>query len=849
MFRLNNALFTYDDVIQMEDVKDFIDQLHVGIYSFYREGNTLFSNNHLQLMFGYTEEELKEKRLEDLIVQQDLHVIKEMINKKMSSTDYVNQKYRVKGKRKDHSLILLQLLSYKKYEDSRISLALIDVTDIKRNEIQLYETNKKLEDVKFALDKANTVSITDIDGNIIYVNDLFCQISQYSREELIGQNHRMVNSNYHPKEYFQQMWNTIIKGDIWKGEVRNKAKDGTIWWAEATIVPFLDEKGKPYQFAAIRSDITERKTMEEKMYHIEYYDNLTTLPNKRLFELRSQQEYEQAKRANSSFSVMFIELHGLRYVNNSLGTKIGDGLLKEVGLHLNTVIDHKGMLFRVEGHEFAVICSNISTEYSEKLAKEVLHLFEKPFHVEEYELYLTVNIGISKYPESGENANLVIQNAYAALEQANHIGTNMFQIFSPNMNIGSYKSFMLKNDLHKAINNNEFFLVYQPRVNPKTNQIIGAEALIRWEHSEWGLVSPDEFISLAEEEGIINQMGEMVLLHACQQNKKWQEAGLTSIVVSVNFSVYQFLQMDIIEVVEKILHRTGLDPKWLEIEITESTIMKDESTVLFKIEKLREMGISIAIDDFGTGYSSLNYLQKLKANTIKIDKSFIKEIPTEFTSTEIVSAIIRLCQKLGMRTVAEGVEKEAQLQFLTNIHCDEIQGNFYSKPVKIEDFEQLLAKKSFSLLQGGNKAEVPVVNRREFFRVKLQVPIAAQMTITEFAGKHVKLGSTKILIQDIGPGGVRVETNIKLPIRSDLKLKISTELFGERLELYGSIVWNKEVDYDYQAHGLRFIQDENEITHLTFLLNQLQVKLRKNSVLPDCPFVTEDKKKFFSPAH
>ena len=846
MFCLKNELFFHEDVIQIDDVYHFIDQLHIALYSFDVEGNTLFANNHLQDMFGYTIEELKEKRLSDLIDQRDVHILKEIINRNISSKEYIGQKYRFKGKGKDHRIILLQLLSYKKHGDSRITIALLDITEIKRNELQLSKMNKELEDVKFALDKANTVSITDIDGNIIYVNDLFCQISKYTREEIIGQNHRIVNSDYHPKEYFQQMWSTIIKGDIWKGEVRNKTKEGAIWWAEATIVPFLDAQRKPYQFVAIRSDITERKTMEEKMYHIEYYDTLTTLPNKKLFEFRSEQEYEQAKRTNSSFSIMILELHGLRFVNNSLGVKIGDDLLKEVALNLNTVIDHKGMLFRVEGHEFAVICSNISTEYSEKLAKEIFHLFEQPFHVDEYELYLTVNIGFCKYPESGENVYHVIQNAYAALEQANEIGTNTFQIFSPNMNIGSYKSFMLKNDLHKACKNNEFFLVYQPRVNPKTHQIIGAEALIRWDHPEWGLVSPEEFIPLAEEDGIINQMGEMVLLYACQQNKKWQDAGLSPIVVSVNFSVYQFLQMNIIEVVENILNRTGLDPKWLEIEITESTIMKDESTVLFRIEKLRQMGVSIAIDDFGTGYSSLSYLQKFKANTIKLDKSFIKEIPTEFTSTEIVSAIIRLCQKLEMRTVAEGVETDEQLQFLKTIHCDEIQGYLYSQPVKVEEFELLLAERTFSLLHGGKETEIPVENRRQFFRVSLQFPLAAQMTITEFAGKHVTLGSTKILIQDIGPGGTRIETNIKLPIRSDLVLKIKTELFGEQLELYGSIVWKKEVDYAYQAYGIRFLLDENQTSHLTYILNQLQVKLRKNAVLPDCSFVTEGKKQFFS---
>lgn len=829
--------FFHENTIKMKDMHRFINHLHIALYSFDVDGNTLFANNHFQYTFGYTIGELKEKRLSDLFDQQDVYILKEVIKRDISNNEeLIDQKYRFKSNGNDHKIILLQLLSYKIHEDSSITIALLDIT-------KMY---KELEDVKFALDKANTVSITDIDGNIIYVNDLFCQTSKYTREELIGQNHRIVNSDYHPKEYFQQMWSTILEGDIWKGEVRNKTKDGAVWWAEATIIPFLDDERKPYQFVAIRSDITERKTLEEKMYHIEYYNPLTTLPNKKLFEFRSEHEYEQAKRTNTTFSIMILKLNDLQFVYNSLGVKIGDDLLKKVAFHLKAVIDQKGMLFHLEGHKFAIICTNISTEYSEKLAGEIFSLFEKPFHVDEYDLYLTMNIGFCKYQKSGESVNQIIQNAYAALTQANEIGSNTFQVFTPNMNIGSYKSFILKNDIHKAFKNKEFFLVYQPRVNPKTNKVVGAEALIRWNHPEWGLVSPEEFLLLAKESGIMNQIGEMVLLYACQQNKKWQDSGISPIVVSVNFSMYQFLQMDIIEVVGNILNKIGLDPKWLEIEINESTIMKDESTVLSKIEDLRQMGVSISIDNFGTGYSSLLYLQKVKVNTIKLDKYFIKDIPTEFTSSEIVSAIIHLCQKLKIKTVAVGVEKKEQFQFLMKSHCDEIQGEIYSHPLQDKEFEQLLKGGTLSLLHGGKETEIAIENRRKFFRVNLNFPLAAQMTITQFAGKHVKLGSTKVLIRDIGPGGTQIESNIKLPIRSDLILKIKTKLFGEQLEIYGSIAWKKEVDDIYQAYGIRFLLDEDQLSYLMYIFNQLQVKLRKSDLLKDCSFVIEGKKQFFS---
>lgn len=789
---------------------------------------------------------MKGKTVFDLFDPKDVPLIKEEIKRDMNNGESIIPKYQVKGKKKDHSMIDLQLLYYKKQDDSTITISLLDITDQKRNERQLSLTYRELEDVKFALDKSTTVSITDLNGDILYVNDLFCEISQYEREELIGQNHRIVNSKYHSKEYFQQMWTTIKSGHIWKGEVCNKAKDETIWWADATIIPFLDEEGNPFQYIAVRSDITKRKKMEEEIHHMAYYDFLTNLPNKTLFESRFEQKYEQARKINNEFYLLILHLNGIRFVNHSLGTEMGDQLLKEAALHLNRFFNQNETLSRLEGNEFALTFLNTSNEDIQKIAEDIIQLFEQPFCMNEYELYLTANIGISTYPDSGDTVRSLMKNAYSALNQAKKIGVNNYQIFSPSMDIGSYKRFMLKNDLRKAVKNNEFFLVYQPRIDPRTNHIIGAEALIRWEHPKWGVVSPNEFILLAEEEGLIVSIGERVLLYACQQNKAWQEAGLTPITISVNFSVHQFLQTNMIEMVDGILKRTGLDSKWLEIEITETVLMKDEPTVFSKIERLKKMNIKIAIDDFGTGYAALSSLKKLKANTLKIDRSFIIGIPHESDSSEIVSAIIHLAQKLKIRTVAKGVETVEQLNLLKKINCDEIQGYLYSRPITIQDFERLLRRKVCVPSQTNQLEDIQIENRRKFFRIDLFFPMRAEMTISELAGKKIKLGSTKVLIVNIGPGGIEIETNIKLPVRSDLKLQFTTELFGENLELSGTIVWNRERHEDYQSYGIRFILEDKPRSHLTYLLNQLQLKLRQSSLIPDCSFVLDDRRKFFS---
>ena len=812
----NKLLLFNRNFIQMDDVYHFIDQLNIGIYLCDFKGNTLDTNIYFQSFFSYSMEELKGKTIYDLFGPQDAQSIIETINTSDSKKPNI-QEYVVKGKKKDNGVIYLKVLSFQKHDNSKIIIAFHDITKNKQNELQLSKTFKDLEDVRFALDKSTTVSITDVQGNILYVNDLFCEVSKYTREELIGQNHRIVASGKHPKEYFKKMWTTISKGEIFKGEVCNKAKDGTIWWAAATIVPFLNKQGKPYQYVAIRSDITDRKMMEEKIHHMAYYDSLTSLPNRSKFETCLEQEFEQAKQTKGTFSLMIVELHNLRDVYDSLGKEIGDKLLKAAAQRLNRFVDNKGIISRIEGYEFAIIFPNIANGQINKIAQELLLLFEQPFSINDFELYLTTNMGISIYPESGDTVLGLKQNANSALYQAKEFGINTFQICSPNMSIGSYKRFTLQNDFRKAVKNKEFFVVYQPRINPKTNKIIAAEALIRWEHPNWGVVSPNEFITLAEEEGLIGSIGEMVMQYACEQNKKWQDAGMPPIIISVNFSVQQFLQMDLIDRVEEILISTGLDPKWLEIEITETAILKDEPIVLSKIEKLKGMGIKIAIDDFGTGYCSLSYLQKVKAHTLKIDTSFIKDIAIESSSLEIVSAIIHLAQKLKMRTVAEGVETAEQLRLLNEINCDEIQGYLYSKPVKVQNLN--FTKKEDLYPDQINKiVDMQIENRRKFFRIDLPFPLEAYMTITELAGKKVNLGSTKILILDIGPGGLRIETNIKLPVRSDLLLKFTTELFGEKLNLYGSIVWNEEFESEYEAYGINFIIEDNCKRSLDFLI-------------------------------
>lgn len=950
----------YEDLAKKE-LDNLNCELSIGLFFVNPKGTILYANQSFQNMFGYKMNVLASKELDDLFDIEDIPVV---MNEVESISRNETNRYMIKGKTRSNHSISLLMLSHKKINDSLQIISVIDISTMKMNEDQL--ALQELENLKYALDQASTVSITDPEGNIIYVNDRFCQISKYSREELLGKNHRIIKSGHHPKEVYQKLWDTIIQGKVWRGEVCNRAKDGTLWWGDATIVPFLDKNGKPYKYVGIRSDITEKKNMEERIakkneeirlnekkfrslvqnsydvlaildrnaiiqyvsanapavtgrevkdligkssfdfvkssevdqyqllfdevaanpqftkkteirlisqdhelnyyeiiltnllddpaiggivvnlrditekvndkhriYEMTYYDSLTKLPNRNMLESLLKHEIGLTHSTKSYNSLILFQISNYNFIIESLGIEIGDQLLKGAGFRLKEYVGDTGFLTRFGGNDFALLIPNAPEQTIKHLAMEIIDLFKQPFPIYEYEIYVEMNMGICICFNDPDNIKSIIKNTYSALNQAKGKGTNTFEIYSEHMNIESYKHFTLKSDLRKALKNEEFFIEYQPRIDTKTYKIVGTEALIRWNHPNWGIVSPKEFILIAEENGLINSIGEFVLFKACQQNKKWQEKGLPPIVISVNFSPLQLLEADINTVVNKIIKDTGLDPKWLEIEITETAIMEDESIALENISKLKELGVSIAIDDFGTGYASYSYLKKLKADTLKIDSSFIKALPNEIDNSEIVLSVIDLSQKLKIRTVAEGVDKIEHLHFLKKSHCNEIQGYLFSKPVDAHEMESLLRKGKCKPNQIKEFPEIQPINRRKYFRINLLFPLTAHMSVSELNGEKVKLGSTKISIVNIGPGGIRFETKIRLPVRSDLILKISTTILDEDVEYYGNIVWNQEMNETMQAYGLKFLLNEKERSHLTYLLNRLQVMLRrKENLIP-----------------
>ena len=711
-----------------------------------------------------------------------------------------------------------------------------DITDTKNYESQLKTTNKELRDITSALHLTADVTITDTEGIITYANDKFCEISQYSREELIGQNHRLIKSGYQSAEVYQELWDTITQGQVWQKEIKNKAKDGTYFWSDSTIVPFLDEEGVPYQYIAIRKDITAKKENEEVIRKLAFEDILTHLPNKRSLDHRLNQLCQNRE---EKFAILIIGLDDFKSINDHNGFKAGNKVLIEVSQRLKRIMkDKKGFISHLGGDEFAILLKDFDhIDHTTHLAEQILEVISRPMEIKDTLLYVTTSIGISLFPNDGDEAGSILERADIALNKVKSSGKNKYQYFTNLIDVESFKHFSLRNDLKKAIAEEEFFIQYQPKVELSTNQVIGAEALVRWEHPKWGTVPPFEFISIAEDTGLILKLGEWILNQVCMQMHEWNQKGLRKIPIAVNFSPLQFLDPSISDMILNILNKSDVDPSYLEIEITENFILENYDEVIKKMTLLRNSGISFSIDDFGTGYSSLKTLKELHFDLLKIDRSFIKDLHYSEESLQITKAMIQLAHTLEMKVVAEGVDDSRQVAILKEQNCDYIQGYSFSKPVHAKDFVKFLQNGKCVPENDHKKTIQANINRRKYFRILFKYPLLGTMTVQVFNNKPVQIGSSSILIEDLGAGGLSYQSNIKFPLNKGLILGIKTTILDHTLSFIGRNVWCKEIDNHLYQYGFEFDMEESERTHILPLLNQLQVKYRKEILLPNCSFI------------
>ncbi len=537
------------------------------------------------------------------------------------------------------------------------------------------------------------IIITDIDGTIETVNPAFSRLTGFDMAEVVGKKPSILSSGRHDPAFYASMWHSLRTKGHWQGEIWNRRKNGEVFPEWLTITRIDDLEGGGTKYAGIFTDITDRKRSEERIRSLAYFDVLTGLPNRRLFNDRLDVAISAARRHRQRLAVMFLDLDLFKRINDTLGHGVGDSVLVEMSERLKSCVRDCDTVARMGGDEFTIMQSEISGEEdAARLARRVIDSIRMPFHIDGRELYLTTSIGISIFPDDGEESEILIKNADIAMYRAKDLGRNSYQLYTSSMNAKSFERLVMESALRKALERNEFLLNYQVKVDLLTGQIAGAEALLRWMHPDLGLVSPADFIPLAEDTGLIVGIGDWVIEAACAQNKAWQERGLGFIRLAVNISPRQFRQPDLVSRVRSHLLKHRLEPKYLEIEVTESVLMEHMDLAATMLEELRQIGVHVSIDDFGTGYSSLSYLKRIPIDALKIDASFMHEITVASGDAEIVSAIIALAHNLKLKVVAEGVETEEQVNFLRGKGCDEIQGYLVSRPLSAENFESLFER-------------------------------------------------------------------------------------------------------------------------------------------------------------
>lgn len=564
-----------------------------------------------------------------------------------------------------------------------------DITKRKLGEVQALKLSSALEQTD------DSVFITDRQGVIEYINPGFEQITGYNREEAIGKTTAIIRSGKLDDAFYKRMWTTINRGDTFRDVFINKKKSGDIYYEEKSITPVKDESGKILYFVSTGKDITSRMHDQKRLYHLAHHDMLTNLPNRMLFIDRLDQAMARASIHDRLVAVMFLDLDRFKKINDTLGHSSGDILLRMVADRLMESVRPGDTVARFGGDEFTILFEDVASQGDlPVLARKIISLMANPFVLDDRELFISTSIGISIFPNDGHNSTTLLKNADIAMYRAKDEGRNNYQFYATEMDSDALQRLNMETSLRHALERKEFVLHYQPQLDLLTGDIIGVEALIRWQSKDFGLVPPDEFIPILEETGMIITVGEWVLETACADARRWMEAGFDSTRVAVNLSANQFNDFNLVQTIRQILSQTGLPAYMLELEITEGIVMQQNKQTQEALEQLNAMGVHIAIDDFGTGYSSLGYLKRFSLDTLKIDRSFVRDVSTNRDDAEIVKAILALAGSLNFNVVAEGVENEAQLAFLRLWKCQSIQGYIYSKPLPFEELMKLIQNDS-----------------------------------------------------------------------------------------------------------------------------------------------------------
>lgn len=535
-----------------------------------------------------------------------------------------------------------------------------------------------------AVDAAAIFSETDMQGNITYVNEQFCAISGYSVHELLEKNHRILNSSLHPPEFFAELWKTISSGKVWKGEICNIRKDGTLYWVESTIVATYDSEANVKKYVSIRFDVTEKRKLMEVLQWRADHDVLTGLPNRSLLYDRFKQSVATAHRNHSSLAVCILDLDGFKLINDRYGHAIGDRLLVEVSERLKKIIRGEDTVARLGGDEFVILLGLMHANELEMAMQRILTALSRAYTIDGIELNISASIGVTIYPKDDADIDSLLRHADQAMYRAKLRGRDCYHLFNILLDNEARTAFETVVLVSKALRNNELCLHYQPKINLSSGTITGYEALLRWQHPQEGIIYPQNFIPFVEQTNLIVDIGNWVIEQALTQISNWAVLGKTWS-VAVNIAALHFQREDFVETLKHLLSRfPNSSPQMLDIEIVESVMLENIPLVVKNINERKKLGVTFSLDDFGTGYSSLSYLKKLETHSIKIDQSFIRGILDDKNSLLLTIAIIGLAKSFNREVIAEGVETVEQAKLLMRLGCDSAQGYGFAKPMPVE---------------------------------------------------------------------------------------------------------------------------------------------------------------------
>jgi diguanylate cyclase (GGDEF)-like protein/PAS domain S-box-containing protein len=569
--------------------------------------------------------------------------------------------------------------------------------------VKQWNNSKRMADAQLriaatAFQSQEGMVVTDACGTILRVNNAFTKMTGYTPEDVVGKNPRILNSGRQDAEFYKTMWKRIISTDGWSGEIWNRRKNGEIFPEHLVITAVKDADGLVTNYVGTSYDITQSKANEEEIRYLAFYDSLTGLPNRKLLLDRINQSLAFSARSGLKSALLFIDLDNFKSLNDTLGHDYGDMLLKQVAQRLISCVREGDTVARLGGDEFVIMLEDLSAEYidsaaqTEAVAHKILAALNQPYHLGTREYRNTPSIGATVLGDNFQSADVLMKQADIAMYQAKKAGRNNLRFFDPKMQETVNARAAIEEGLYKALKYSQFKLYYQVQVNGVQangrHKPLGAEALIRWMHPERGIVAPYEFISLAEESGLILSIGQWVLETACAQLKAWQQNALTKdFVLAVNVSAKQFRQTDFVNQIKAVTQRFAISPAKLKLELTESLLLENIEETILKMKALHEIGIHFSLDDFGTGYSSLQYLKRLPLDQLKIDQSFVRDIVVDQSDRSIVRTVIAMAKSLDMNVIAEGVETDAQFKLLLKNGCMCYQGYLFGKPLPIEEFD------------------------------------------------------------------------------------------------------------------------------------------------------------------